>query len=92
MNGVSLVVIAFGVCLSARDIGDCLAVDRWAILRNADPANVDGTPSVRDDDRRVWRLRQLVDSISTNRADRLHVHRDDDVLHDDAIARTRHAL
>ena len=25
-------------------------------------------------------------------ADRLHLHRDDDVLHDDAVARTRHAL
>ena len=67
-------------------------MDRWAILRNADSASVDENPFLRDGDRRVWRLRHVVDPGSANRADRLHVHRNDDVLHDDAIAGTRHAL
>ena len=40
----------------------------------------------------VWGLRQLVGPSRANWADRLHVLGDDDVLHDDALARTRHAL
>jgi len=45
---------------------------------------------LRGGDRRVCRLRQLVDASRAKWADQLHLHRDDDVLHDDAVARTRH--
>src|SRR5256885_16145126 len=59
---------------------------------HADPANLDGNPSLLDNDRRVCRLRQLVGPSRANRADPLPLHPAADVLHAHAVAPPRTAL